>query len=177
MKKISVIILLSLIALNINAQTKVNQQGSMLTIPKGAVKLKDVQDKEKLASKFQINGDVGKLSDASNDYVVDGMYLSLFYHRKSYQPDYLLTLKTDLEKRRNRLGLKDSYFTSSVLKDKEKEVLIVRNHGPEWNYYSFDIVNTEYSASVHGILKFSGGEETNAKQKIEEIIESVQFQR
>lgn len=178
MKKIKILLALLLISATAFSQTKVGKDKTQLTLPKGAVLLSNSPNEEKLISKFKLGVDVEvELPRGENEYEIDGMQLSIFYHNIPIEKDYLMGMKLGSDGRNKRSGIKNSTYYSEIINIKGNRGLLMRNGGSEWSYYTFYVENSDMKSSVMGALNYVNGDEAKAKKTIDEILVSIQFKK
>lgn len=178
MKKIKILISLMLISATAFSQTKVSKDKTQLTLPKGAVLLSNSPNEEKILSKFDLGIDLEiKIPRGENEYEIDGMKLSIFYHNNPIDKDYLMDMKLASDGRNKRSSTKDTYYYSEIINIKGNKGLITRNGGSDWSYYTFYVRNSDMNSSVRGMLSYMNGDEAKAKKKLDEILASIQFKK
>ncbi|MBE9603186.1 hypothetical protein [Pedobacter sp. MC2016-24] len=169
-KRISILILFCLCSYSAISQIKIEK--ATITLPTQAKKLTKKERNETLDKKLKVEELIAN-ADAENNYEVDGMLLTFNGYNVDGNRNYLKGLELSKKNRKKSLGITDKYFYISNITINGNQILLDRNKAAYHCYYNFFVVNSDFTYSIRGSLRYLEGEETKSRAIIDQILTNI----
>ncbi|MFC4143512.1 hypothetical protein ACFSNA_02635 [Pedobacter mendelii] len=130
------------------------------------------------SSKNSLNPDgTVNLSSLGGEYDFNGQNLSIRTVNIKKNPTFIADTKRKMENSKKRYLANDNFSEIYTTKVNGNECLISRNNGGgvQQNYYVFYVVNKEITSYVTGMLMFSPGQESLAKENLANILKGIKM--